>query len=321
MKAALVAEAGQPPVYGDFREPVAATDDVLVTVSAAALSHVTKARASGRHYSSSAGLPFVAGMDGVGRLDDGRRIYFVLPTPPWGSMAEQTVVNSAQCIALPDALDDVTAAAIAVPGMSSWAALAERAKLVAGETVLINGATGTSGRLAVQIARYLGAKQIIATGRNAATLAALGADRTISLVQEPDALEQAFMQTIAGGVDVVLDYVWGPSAERLLIAAAKAGRDAVPLRFVEIGSMGGENITLPSAVLRSSAIELMGSGLGSIPPARMLHVLDNLFHATVPGGFQIATRAVPLSDVASFWSMDDPATRTVFVTGSYDGGQ
>ena len=85
-------------------------------------------------------FPFVAGIDGVGRLDDGRRVYFVLPRAPYGSMAEVSVVPSAQCIAVPDELDDVTAAAIANPGMSSWAAYAERARLRAGETVLVNGA-------------------------------------------------------------------------------------------------------------------------------------------------------------------------------------
>jgi len=153
MKAALVLEAGQTPVYGDFQEPVPASDEVLVTVKAAALSNVVKSRASGAHYSSSGELPFVVGIDGVGRLNDGDRVYFVLPRAPFGSMSERTVVRASQCIYVPDDLDDVTAAAIANPGLSAWAALKERAKLVAGETVLVNGATGTAGRLAVQIAK------------------------------------------------------------------------------------------------------------------------------------------------------------------------
>jgi NADPH:quinone reductase-like Zn-dependent oxidoreductase len=135
------------------------------------------------------------GVDGVGRLDDGRRVYFVLPKPPLGSMSERTVVRSEQCVALPDGLDDVTAAAIANPGMSAWAALKERAELAAGETVLVNGATGTAGRLAVQIAKYMGARKVIATGRNIEalkSLAHLGADVTIPLGEDPDALEKAF---------------------------------------------------------------------------------------------------------------------------------
>jgi NADPH:quinone reductase-like Zn-dependent oxidoreductase len=166
-------EAGKTPIYGDFQEPVPESGEVQVTVSAAALSNVVKSRASGRHYSSSGELPFVVGIDGVGRLDDGRRVYFVLPRAPFGSMSEKTLIRPSQCVALPDDLDDVTAAAIANPGMSAWAAFRERAKLTVGENVLINGATGTAGRLAVQIAKYMGTRKVVATGRNPEALKAL----------------------------------------------------------------------------------------------------------------------------------------------------
>jgi NADPH:quinone reductase-like Zn-dependent oxidoreductase len=318
MKAAIVLGAGQPPVYGDFAEPVPSGGDRRITVSAAAISQVVKSRASGSHYSSSGHFPFVVGIDGVGRLDDGRRVYFVLPKAPHGSMAERTIVASAQCVALPDDLDDATAAAIANPGMSSWAAYTERAKLKAGETVLVNGATGTAGRLAVQIAKHLGAKKIIATARNADALksvAALGADVTIPLVEDDAALEGRFKEQFADGVDVVIDYLWGKSAERLLIAGAKAGAEAVPIRFVQVGSMSGSDITLPSAVLRSSAIALMGSGIGSIALDRFVSCIDALLHATVPGGFQIATKSVPLSEVEQAWPEDDSTRRTVFTVG------
>jgi NADPH:quinone reductase-like Zn-dependent oxidoreductase len=320
MKAAIVLEAGQPPIYGDFAEPAPAEGESHITVTAAALGHVTQGRASGSHYSSSGSGPFVVGVDGVGRLDDGRRVYFVLPLAPFGSMAEQTVVQSSHCVALPEGLDDVTAAAIANPGMSSWAALTERAKLAAGETVLVNGATGTAGRLAVQIARYLGAKNVIATGRNPEalkSLEALGADRIIPLVQDGEALERAFMEPFGNeGVDIVLDYLWGPSAERLLIAAAKAGKDTVPIRFVQIGAASMPTISLPSAVLRSSAIELMGSGIGSIPVNRLLKAIEAVLQATMPGGFQIATRTVPLAEVEAVWTMAESQPRPVFIVGA-----
>ncbi len=204
MKAAFVLTAGQPPVYGDFSEPTPSEGENHITVTAASLSHVTRSRASGKHYSSSGNIPFVVGIDGVGRLDDGRRVYFVMPSAPFGSMAEQSLVRAAQCIALPDELDDVIAAAIAIPGMSSWAALQESAKFQAGETVLVNGATGISGRLAVQIAKHLGAKKVIATGRNTEalkSLATLGADVTIPLTQDGEALEKAFLEPFHEGVD------------------------------------------------------------------------------------------------------------------------
>lgn len=315
MKAAIVLGAGQTPVYGDFAEPVPGEGDKRIAVTAAAISHVVKGRASGAHYSLSGAFPFIVGIDGVGRLDDGSRVYFVLPRTPFGSMAERAVVPAAQCLALPDALDDVTAAAIANPGMSSWAAYTERAGLKAGETVLVNGAAGTSGRLAVQIARHLGARKVIATARNAEaleTVASLGADVTIPLVEDDAVLDSAFKEAFAAGVDVVIDYLWGRSAERLLIAAAKAGADAVPIRFVQVGSSSGSDITLPSAVLRSSAIELMGSGIGSVPFDRLVRCIDALLHATVPAGLKVAAKPVLLSDVEQAWPRDDSTCRTVF---------
>jgi len=315
LKAAVVLGAGQSPLYGDMSEPLPSAGESRVSVTAAAISHVVKSRASGTHYSSSQQFPFGVGIDGVGRLDDGRRVYFVLPRAPYGSMAERTVVRPTQCVPLPDDLDDVTAAAIANPGMSSWAAYRERARLKPGETVLVNGASGTSGRLAVQIARHLGAKKVIATARNADALesiAALGADVTIPLVEDVGALEVTLKEQFAAGVDVVIDYLWGPSAEQILIAAAKAGRDAVPIRFVQIGSTSSQDITLPSAVLRSSAIELMGSGIGSIPLDRIVSAISELLQATGPAGLQIDTTPVPLPDVERAWREDDSRRRTVF---------
>ncbi|MFZ0038525.1 MAG: zinc-binding alcohol dehydrogenase family protein [Candidatus Acidiferrales bacterium] len=316
MKAAIVVEAGKLPIYGDFREPVPADREVLVAVKAAALSHVVKSRASGKHYSSSGQLPFVVGIDGVGDLDDGRRVYFVLPRAPFGSMSEKTIVQPSQCVSLPDDLDDVTAAAIANPGMSAWAAFKERAKLAPGETVLVNGATGTAGRLAVQIAKYMGARKVVATGRNAdalKALSALGADVTIPLGDSGDAFEDALQEQFGGdGIDVVLDYLWGQSAERIIIAGAKAGKDAVPIRFVHIGAVSAPNITLPSAALRSSAITLMGSGIGSIPVDSMVKSIGELMQATVPGGFKIATKIFPLSEVENVWGAASTMPRAVF---------
>jgi NADPH:quinone reductase-like Zn-dependent oxidoreductase len=317
MKAAIVREAGKTPVYGNFEDPVPASGENRITVTAAALSHLVRIRASGSHYTSAGEPPFVVGVDGVGRLDNGKRVYFILPKAPYGSMAEVATVPSAQCLSLPDELDDVTAAAIANPGMSSWAAYTERAKLQPQETVLVNGATGAAGRLAVQIAKYLGAKKVIATGRNPEVLQslnALGADVVIRLTGEADALEGAFKEQFAAGVDVVIDYLWGKTAELLLAAGAKAGPEAVPIRFVQIGSVSGPDITLPGAALRSSAIILMGSGLKSVPLKRLIHAIDEVFQAAIPGKFKMATQAIPLSEIEQAWTMDDGKKRTVFMT-------
>jgi NADPH:quinone reductase-like Zn-dependent oxidoreductase len=198
--------------------------------------------------------------------------------------------------------------------MSSWTALQERARLRPGETVLINGATGIAGRLAVQIAKHLGAAKVIVTGRNPdafESLTALGADVTIPLVADGDALERSFGPHFADGVDVVLDYLWGHSAERLLIAGAKAGAEARPVRFVQIGSVSGGEITLPSAVLRASAIELMGSGIGSIPLERLIAVTGALLQAAVPAGLKIAIDPLPLAEIEQGWGRHDSGRRLV----------
>ncbi len=314
MKAAIVSGPGRRPVYGDFDEPKPGAGELRVAVAAAALSPLAKARASGAHYSASGQYPAVVGVDGVGRLDDGRRVYFLLPPAPWGAMAERTVAPAAHCAPVPDGLDDVTAAAIANPGMSSWAAFKERAKLQAGETVLINGATGAAGRLAVQIAKRFGARKVTATGRNPEALralAALGADATIALVDDETALEARFKEEFAAGVDVVVDYLWGKSAERLLAAAAKAAADGQRVRYVEIGSASGANVALPGATLRAKAIELMGSGLGSVPVDRLVAIIGELLQAAASSRFDIAAMPVPLSRVERAWTADDGG-RTVF---------
>lgn len=314
MKAAIVQGPGQTPVYGDFAKPEPAAGENRIRVSAAALSPLTRGRASGAHYSASHSFPFIAGVDGVGRLDDGGRVYFLMPRAPYGAMAEEAVVPARQCLPVPDGLDDVMAAAIANPAMSSCAALIERAGLKAGETVLINGATGAAGLLAVQIAKHLGAARVIATGRNSEALreaADLGAEATIPLVEDEAALDKSFAAAFDNGVDVVLDYLWGKSAERLLIAAAKADK-AAPIRFVQIGSISGETIALPSAVLRSAPITLMGSGLGSAPPDRLLAAIGTGLEAAASGGVKMAARAAPLSEVEQAWTRGDEGQRVVF---------
>ena len=144
-----------------------------------------------------------------------------------------------------------------------------------------------------------------------AELSSLGADIVIPLIEDAEALEAAFLPLFRDRVDVVLDYLWGTSAERLLIAAAKAGEETVPIRFVQIGSVSARNISLPSAVLRATALQLLGSGTGSVPPARIIHAIGQLLQAAVPAGLRIATRPVPLAQTAEAWAGEGGA-RTVF---------
>jgi NADPH:quinone reductase-like Zn-dependent oxidoreductase len=312
MKAAIITTAGKPAVYGDFKEPIAHSGETVITVSASAISNLTKARASGSHYSADGIFPAVPGTDGVGRNAEGNRVYFVLPEAPFGALAQKSLVKTEQCIPVPDDLDDVMAAAIANPGMSAWAAMMERAHLKSGETVLVNGAAGTSGRIAVQLAKYLGAAKVIATGRNERELEevkTLGADVTIPFKlgathpagakQYEDALKREF----AKGINVVVDYLWGESAETIIAAIAKSVEDATPVRFVHVGGASGEeSIDLPGAALRSSAIVLMGSGLKSVRLSALLAGIENVFKAAIPARLQVAMKVIPLSQIEEFWS-------------------
>jgi len=217
MKAAVVEELRKNPAFRDFEDPEPRGDEVRVSVTASALTNFTKLRAAGQHYSARTAPPFVPGIDGIGRLDDGRRVYFLFPRAPFGGMAETAVIPASRSIPVPDGVDDITLAAIADPGMSSWAALAVRAQLTRGETVLINGATGTAGGLAVQIAKYLGAKTVIATGRNTDALQSLlsrGADEIVNLT-DTDALDNTLQATFERGVDIVLDYLGAQAPKKL----------------------------------------------------------------------------------------------------------
>ena len=312
MKAAIIERAGHPPAYADFPEPLARSGEVLITVAAAALSPLTRSRAAGTHYSVESGFPFVAGVDGVGRLPDGRRVCFMLPRAPYGAMAQQVVIDDDRWVAVPDDLDDVAAAAMANPGMSSWAALMHRARIRPGETVLINGATGSSGRLAVRIARHLGAARVIATGRNRPVLESLDADRAITLTGDATALDHALAEEFSVGVDIVLDYLWGSAALSLLTAGAKASRPGAWLRFVQIGSAGGAEMSLPSALLRSSGIELMGSGLGSVALGGLMASIAELLDVATRIGLGLDIRAEPLARVAETWNVPDGAARLVY---------
>jgi NADPH:quinone reductase-like Zn-dependent oxidoreductase len=311
MKAAIVTAEGESPILGVFDEPVPMPGMELITVSASALSQFSKSRSSGAHYSSEGAFPSVAGADGVGRTEDGRRVYFVLPEAPYGALAEKCLVRAGQCIEIPDSLDDVTAAAIANPGMSAWAALVERAAIKPGEAVLVNGATGSAGRLAVQLAKYLGAGKVIATGRNESALQellSLGADVIIPFALgalDPSGAkhyEQALKEAFASGINIVVDYLWGESAKTIIVVIAKTVEDATPVRFVHVGGASREEeIALPGAALRSSAVQLMGSGVKSVPFAKLLDAIKSVFRVAGPAKLQIATQIVPLSEIEKAW--------------------
>jgi len=314
MNAAVVTVLGQEPRYQAFPDPVAGEGEVLIQVRAVGLHPLVKALASGSHYASSAEVPMVPGVDGVGTLDDGRRVYFGFVRKPWGTMAERAVAPQSGCFPVPEGLEDIQAAAIVNPGMSAWLSLQHRAALVAGETVLVLGATGVAGQLAVQAARHLGAKRVIGVGRNVQPLAASDVDAIISLNQPEDAVRDAFAAEAARGIDVVIDYLWGRPTELLLEAIAKSFRSgsARATRLVEVGSSAGNTISLPAAALRSVNLTLCGSGLGSVPLEQVIGAIPTFFQMAAAGTLKIAVEPVPLVQEQEAWSRVEKGRRIVF---------
>ena len=314
MKAAVINARGQAPQFQDFPDPVPAAGEAIVAMRAAGLHPIVKALASGQHYASGGQLPAVAGIDGVGDLN-GRLVFCFSARPPYGTMAEQTVVNPEKCIPLPDGLDPVQAAAIANPGMSAWLSLKQRAGLAAGETVLILGATGVAGQLAIQAARYLGAGKIIAAGRNLEALQSQPVDAVISLSDSEEAISAAFAAHLRDrGIDVVIDYLWGRPTELLLAALAAGFRPEATqrTRLIEVGESAGKTISLPGSVLRSVDLTLSGSGFGSVPLKQIMAAIPEFFSLAAGGHLRVAVEPVPLSQVEQAWSAVEKGKRIVF---------
>jgi NADPH:quinone reductase-like Zn-dependent oxidoreductase len=221
---------------------------------------------------------------------------------------------------VPENVDDATAAALPNPALSSWLPLTWRAQLKPGETVLILGATGVAGKLAVQIAKHLGAGRVVAAGRNKKTLESLhhlGADATIALDQSDEQLANAFTREYKQNpFDVVLDYLWGHITEVLF--EALTGHDATAVssrvRIVEIGEMAGADIRLPAAALRSSGIEIYGSGGGGIVPHQAIfEAFPQVWSLAADGKLRMDLERVPLRDIENAWRRQDSIGRRIVV--------
>ena len=271
MKAAVLHQLGHAPVYEDFPDPIPVSpDQLLLTVKAAAIKNLDKLRAGGAHYASYTELPVVVGIDGVGVLEDGTRVYAQGLT---GMIAEKALIRKDRNTILTAGILYIVAAAQPNAVLGGAMGLLSRAGLKKGETVLINGATGVTGQLAVQLARHYGASTVIATGRNPRSLEkleALGAGEVLSLNQEDgDIIKKLKEIHHHTPIDIVIDYLWGHPAEELLHSLKGTRGFTQRIRMVTVGSSAGENIELPSGTLRSSAIEILGSGIGSLSEDNM----------------------------------------------------
>jgi NADPH:quinone reductase-like Zn-dependent oxidoreductase len=255
-------------------------------------------------------------VDGVGRLPDGRRVYFVSPDDVWGSMAERALVDVRRTVPLPDNADAVKVAAALNPAMSSWVALRRRVPLQPGQSVLVLGATGNAGAMAVQVAKHLGAGRVVGAGRNPVRLAelpALGADEVVAL--SDDGESAARLARAAAEVDVVIDYLWARPAAAAMMAILQAREDrSRGLEWIQIGAIAGPTIELPSVALRSANLRIQGNGQGAVSTAVYLAELPSLIDEIDRGTFAINVREVPLADVEAAWSAPEPpGMRTVLI--------
>ncbi len=317
MKAAVVTDFDAPPSYGEFPVPAARTaDEAVVEVVAAGLHPRVRSQANGSHYTSTDELPLVPGIDGVGRMADGSLRYFILPDTNLGSMAEQTLVDLRRSVPLPVGTDAVRVAAAMNPTMSSWLALRRRIQFRAGQQVLVLGATGNAGRMAVQVARHLGAKTVVAAGRRPERLAELpelGASAVVSLNGEPDHVA-AQLGAATGQVDVVIDYLWGtPAAAAMRAVLTHRTDDERPLSWIQIGSVAGPEAPILSAALRAFPLQIVGSGQGSVSTSDILAELPELAAQINAGTFRVDARAVPLSGVEGAWA-DTGSDQRIVIT-------
>jgi len=321
MKAAVMYPQGQMPQYIDFPEPVAQNDDeLLVTVKAVAIKHLDKSRASGAHYSSEAPQQGgrVAGGDGVCLLADGTRVYGMGVS---GMMAQKATIHKSRIVKIPDGLDDATAAALPNAVIGAAMGLRFKAGVEPGDVVLINGATGFTGRVAVQIAKHYGAKKIIVTGRNPQSLTdllSLGADETVSILQ-PDESFKAQIKAIHAQtpIDVVIDYLWGNTAQMILDCLKGDGSFSNRIRYVSVGAMSGDLIQLSAANLRSVNLQLTGSGLGAWSKQQVgllfSEILPQMFQLAADGKLSVQTITHPLQDIARLWDLDVPNGKRLVV--------
>jgi NADPH:quinone reductase-like Zn-dependent oxidoreductase len=317
MNAAVLTSFDQPPHYQQFEVPQPTAGEQLVDVLAVALHPRVRSGAAGAHYTSSGALPMIPGIDGIGLRPDGMRIYFVADDHVLGTMAEKALVDERRSIELPDGVDAMTVAATINPAMSAWVALRLRAPIDPGQSVLVLGATGNAGTMAIQVAKLLGAGRVVGAGRDLGRLNALtavGADEVVQLTADAEATGKA-LAAAAADVDIVIDYLWGRPAERAIMALLSARSDrSRQLNWIQIGAVAGPTIELPSVALRSANLRLQGSGQGAVPTQAYLAELPSLVDQINVGTIALKANPSALADVEKIWARtDEPGERTVVV--------
>jgi NADPH:quinone reductase-like Zn-dependent oxidoreductase len=325
MRAAVVEAVGSPPAPGDVDEPVRADGTALVAVDAAPLNPVEIRVAAGRH-ARRAQPPYVPGLEGAGRVVEsarvppGRRVRFEGSALPGfgaqGTLAERAAVPEESLVELPGEAADDLAAAIGVVGITALLAL-ERAAPAGGERVLVLGATGAVGQMAVQLAKLMGAGRVVGAGRSAEALERareLGADEVVELGDGCAAgtdLTAAFEEAAGGPLDIVIDPLWGEPAMAALRAIGIEGR------LVNVGQSAGADVSLPLEVVRNrqGAIHAISSGWTGLE--RKAAAYRSVLEHAVAGRLTVDREVVPLDHVAAAWERQDasPGKKIVISLG------
>ncbi len=309
MKAAILHSADSAPVYGDFDEPVAGAGTEIVELVAAGIHQVTRSVATGHHYGRGGIFPVIPGLNAVARRSGGELVFTSSAgAPPYGTFAEHIVSPDAMRFPLPAGARPEAVAAGVNPGMASWLPLkARQAELGSIGTVLILGATGISGFLAVQNARLLGATRVVGTGRSQPGLdsAAAAGAQTATITGDRDTDAGTLARVLDGDPPcLVLDFLWGTVAETAFQALARQGlsEDTSDVKYVQIGALAGAEAAVPSALLRSRKLTISGSGAGSVAAADIKTQIPAYIKLIADGAVHVPFRTFPLSDVGAAWT-------------------
>jgi NADPH2:quinone reductase len=312
VKAALVREIGAVPEVAEVDEP--GGDDV-VEVVAAPLNPIDIAVAAGRNYAGTPPLPYVPGCEAVGRRSNGQLAWVFsggLGLSRNGTMAKRVAVGDAIAVEVPAGADPALASALGIAGLAGWLPIARRAPVQPGDTVLVLGATGTVGLVAVQAARLLGAARVVAAGRDPDGLARaerLGADASVRLDEAND-LAATFKAAFDGnGPSYVFDPLWGEPGAAAVEAAAPGAR------LVQLGQSAGPMATLTSAAIRFKQLSILGHTNFGVPAEELATEYRRLVELAIEGDITVDVERVPLDDIAEAWQRqaDGRANRKLVV--------
>ncbi|MEO6796074.1 MAG: zinc-binding dehydrogenase [Candidatus Dormibacter sp.] len=302
MRAAVIERYGEPPVVRDMPPPEPADGVVSIKVAAAPINPVDLSIANRRFYGPSPPTPYVPGREGVGRVLSGpghaagTRVYFEVDGVH-GSFAEQSATRASHLAAIPDGVTDAVAAGLGIPALAAWLGLDWRGQLRPGETVLVLGASGVLGMIAVQAAKLLGAGRVVAAARSREGLqraAGLGADATVELPGD-DGLSEQFSRAAGGSLDLVIDPLWGPPG----LAALRALR--VGGRLVQLGQAAGPEVSLPSSVVRGRQLTILGHTNFAVPWEIKAQAFLTMVGHAAAGRLQVDYETLPLEQAPEAW--------------------